>query len=301
MIDLSRPRNSRSRRPRVRTVAALGTILFLTGCQYDQPHCQEGEELARNAQLAAAADAFAQGQLNGEGRCAGDGLEAVADEHAEAYAYVARARAAKEMGDVPEARVWYRAALQIDVGNSAALAGLSRVEVRPTGTTTSWLVAQRLHDEGYHDDARDEIVRVLREHPEEVVPQSLVHLAPFAVGGRTSTSDDVTAGLAGDGAWENGLFLVLSAIVLLGIGLYFGRRIERHAVTLGGRLDRLEATLGSLDDRVKSLVSSMTKSSRSFWRRKDRKPRPPTPEGEPRSPITRPTKTGRSRGPTRDL
>jgi hypothetical protein len=34
-------------------------------------------------------------------------------------------------------------------------------------------------------------------------------------------------------------------IVLLGIGLYFGRRIERHAVSLGGRLDRLETSLGS--------------------------------------------------------
>jgi tetratricopeptide (TPR) repeat protein len=278
MIDLRRPRNSRSRRPGARSVAVLVTILFLTGCQYDQPRCQEGEELARNAQLAAAADAFAQGQLNGEGRCADDGLAAVADEHAEAYAYVARAKAAEEMGDVPEARVWYRAALQMDVGNSAALAGLSRVEVRPTETTTSWLVAQRLHDEGYHDDARDEIVRVLRDHPEEVVPESLVHLAPFAVGWR-STSDAVTAGPTGDGAWEDGLLLVLPAILLVGIGLYFGRRIERHAVSLGGRLDKLETTLGSLDDRVKNLVGSMTKSPKSFWRRRARESRPPTPEG----------------------
>lgn len=183
------------------------------------------------------------------------------------------------MGDVPEARVWYRAALQVDVGDSAAFAGLSRVEVRPTETTTSWLVAQRLHDEGYHDDARDEIVRVLREHPEEVVPQSLVHLAPFAVGGRTSTSDDVTAGLTHDGAWGDGLFLVTLAIMLLGIGLYFGRRIESHAVSLGGRLDRLETALSSLDDRVKTLVGSMTRSPRSLWRRRARESGPPTPEG----------------------
>jgi hypothetical protein len=54
--------------------------------------------VAKNAQLAAAADAFARGQLNGEGRCADDGLEAVADKHAEAYAYVARAKAAEDMG-----------------------------------------------------------------------------------------------------------------------------------------------------------------------------------------------------------
>jgi hypothetical protein len=138
-------------------------------------------------------------------------------------------------------------------------------------------VAQRLHDEGYHDDARDEIVCVLREHPEEVVPQSLVHLAPFAVGGR-NTRDDVTAGLTGDSVWEDGLFLVLPAILLVGIGLYFGRRIERHAVSLGGRLDTVDATLRSLDDRVKNLVGSMTRSPRSFWRSKARKPGPPTPD-----------------------
>jgi hypothetical protein len=167
----------------------------------------------------------------------------------------------------------------VDVGNSAALAGLSRVEMRPTEATTSWLVAQRLHDEGYHDDAREEIVSVLRDHPEEVVPESLVQLAPFAVGGR-STSDDVTAGLTGDDAWADGLVvLVMPAILLVGIGLYFGRRIERHSVFIGGRLDRLETTLGSLDDRVKNLVGSMTKSPRSFWRRKARESRPPTPDG----------------------
>ena len=140
-------------------------------------------------------------------------------------------------------------------------------------------MAQRLHYEGYHDEARGEIVRVLREQPEEVVPQSLVHLAPFALGNGASTSNDVPPDPIGDSSWQVGLLLSLLAIVLFGIGVFFGRRVESHTVSLGGRLDGLEATLGSLDDRVKKLVGSMTKSPRRSWGRKARKSKPPTPEG----------------------
>jgi hypothetical protein len=217
------------------------------------------------------------GQLKAEGRCADDGLEAVTDEHADATTYVAQGKAAEAMGDLPDAQGSYHAALRVDVGNAAALAGLSRVTMRPTEPTTLWLVAQRLNDEGYHDDARDEIVRVLREHPEEVVPQSLAQLAPFGAGGTKITSNEVTAVSGFDLSGWVEVLLILLVGVLAGIGLNFGSRIHRHTETVGrkldglnGRADFLVARLGSLEGRAKTLIDSLTQPKRPPWRRRGR-------------------------------
>jgi hypothetical protein len=108
-------------------------------------------------------------------------METAAERRGKALTSTAKGQAAEKKGDLTSARRSYQAALDLDYGNGDAAAGLLRVNRRPSDSDRLWLPAQRLHDEGYDDAARAQIVSVLRSHPGLVVPQSLAELSPSTV------------------------------------------------------------------------------------------------------------------------
>jgi hypothetical protein len=238
--------------------AALGGPL-LTGCAGPTPACDRAAGLAAQARLAEAAQAYAEAQRKREGTCADDGLTEVADRQAAALSAVARGQAAESARDPRAAEREYRAALALDSGNGRASTGLLRVTRRPTDLGPLWVRAQRLHDEGYDAAARGEIVRVLRAHPDEVVPARLAPLASATPADRATPAatptarDTQAAGVAtpGPGAWV----WALLAAALLGAGALYAqaRRADRNHGQLAARIDGLQRALDRSETRERHL------------------------------------------------
>jgi hypothetical protein len=135
------------------------------------------EDYVRRAELSYAADAYAQAQRANEGSCAGEGLERVTQLQAESLAATASGHAAESSQDLRGAESAYDEALKIDHGNAEAAAGLRCVTRRPATIDPVWFKAQRLLDEGYDREARAEVIKVLRKHPDRTVPESLAKLS----------------------------------------------------------------------------------------------------------------------------
>jgi tetratricopeptide (TPR) repeat protein len=147
-------------------VSALLVLLVLSACSPDTPGCKRAEDYVRQAELSYAADAYAQAQRANEGSCATEGLERVTQLQAESLAATASGHAAESSQDLRGAESAYDEALKIDHGNAEAAAGLRRVTRRPATIDAVWFKAQRLLDEGYDQEARAEVIKVLRKHPD---------------------------------------------------------------------------------------------------------------------------------------
>jgi tetratricopeptide (TPR) repeat protein len=159
----------------------LALVLTTTaGCTADTPLCDRAAGHLREARLVQAGETYAAAQRAGEGDCAQDGLAEVATRHGRAMTETSRGRAAEHAGDLDGARSAYEAALAVDQGNAESAAGVRRVTRRPDTLDPAWFRAQRLLDEGYADQARAEVVAVLREHPDLTVPTSLARLSAAA-------------------------------------------------------------------------------------------------------------------------
>lgn len=165
------------RRP---AAALLGLALLaaglLVGCSGGSQLCDQGDRYVAAARLREAAEAYAEADRRDRKSCGRSGLEKVTKLQAQAITGAAAGSAAEKAGDPRAAQAAYEAVLKIDQGNAEAQAGLNRVTRRPSTIDRVWLRAQRLHDEGYDVEARNEVVAVLRLHPDLVVPQSLAQL-----------------------------------------------------------------------------------------------------------------------------
>lgn len=237
--------------------ASLGAAL-LTGCSVSTPACDRADALAKQAKLAEAAQAYADAQRRKEGACADDGLTDVAKRQAAALSAVARGQAAETARDPRAAEREYRAALALDPGNGRATTGLLRVTRRPTDLGPLWVRAQRLHDEGYDAAARNEIVAVLRAHPDEVVPARLAPLASASPVASPRPAPTVltapsTGKSGGDtpGTW---VWTLLGTALLGAAGMYLlARRAARDHEQLASRIDSLQWALDRSDSRQRYL------------------------------------------------
>jgi tetratricopeptide (TPR) repeat protein len=255
-----------ARRSGSRTAAAATvlTALIVAGCSSPTPLCEKADGLAKQAKLAAAADAYAEAKRRGDGTCADDGLDAVSAQRAKAFAAVARGRAAEKARDLAGARTEYRTALATDSGNGDAATGLLRVTRRPTALGPLWITAQRLHDEGYDEEARAEIVTVLKEHPGETVPEGLAPLAsprpapaaPAAV----RRVDPPTGGGSAPWQWLPGLAALLLAAGVLALAYrlwetqhQLDRRLAAQGYALADRLATVAHRVQALRDRQDAL------------------------------------------------
>jgi tetratricopeptide (TPR) repeat protein len=218
----------------------LAASLLAGGCSSgpDTPLCDRAAALADDAQLGPAAQTYAEARRDREGQCASDGLAAVADRDSKAFTRVAEGQAAEKARDLTTARDRYTEALALDAGNGQAAAGLQRVAHRPSDVGPVWRKAQRLYDEGYHDAARAEIVRVVRTHPDQAVPAPLAALAPDGttpvVRPSPTPAPTVPSGqtgtAAGSSLWPprgwGRVVWVVAAVVLAGLAL---SRLPRRA------------------------------------------------------------------------
>ena len=199
-------------------VAATFMVVALSGCSSDKPRCDEAGGQLKQGNLTAAAEGYADAQRHGDGRCADEGLEKVAQLRASSLIESAKGAAAEKAQDLHGAEAAYTAALAIDRGNADAQAGLRRVTSRPDTLDPVWLVAQRLYDEGYIAEARAEIAAVLRKYPDRTVPTSLAALAaqtpaPTVVVTTVIAQAPAASGRPGGGApgWP---IVVLAGLVL---------------------------------------------------------------------------------------
>jgi tetratricopeptide (TPR) repeat protein len=232
--------------------AVIGTAV-VAGCSTaDTPGCDRAATLARQTKLTAAAEAYAQAARDHEGQCATDGSAAVAKTQAEALTDLARGQAAEKAGDLTGARTAYQAALALDAGNSDATAGLARVTHHPATLNPLWLPVQRLHDEGYDDAARTQIIAILKAHPDQTVPESLTTLRPTPTPTPTAvitttprrTPTESTASTPG---W---LIAVLAASLLIlaavGAATWYGWR------QLRSQLEAVASTNATLDRQLQA-------------------------------------------------
>jgi hypothetical protein len=246
--------------PRRAAAALIGVALVgaaMAGCTAKAtPLCEHADALSRQAKLADAAEVYAEAQRADEGSCADKGLAAVAKSQAEAMTATAKGQAAENAGDLTTARAQYRAAVAIDAGNAQAAAGLVRVTRRPAAIGPLWFRAQRLHDEGYDDAARAEIVRVLRAHPDETVPAGLAPLAALATASAqpthapssspAATNPTEPAGAIPWRPWGLGLLAFLLAAGLCVAGYLFWRALrdlEWRVTDMEQPADALASTL----------------------------------------------------------
>jgi hypothetical protein len=225
------------------------------------PLCDRAAAQAQKAQLTAAAASYAEAERKKEGDCAADGLGTVAGKQAAAITQAAHGQAAENAGDLTAARSRYQAAIGIDSGNGQAAAGLLRVTRRPAEVGPLWLPAQRLHDEGMDQAAQDEIVAVLKSHPDQQVPQSLTALAsphkPRPVTGAASAlaADPSPAQQPRLGSWLTWSFLaaaLLLAAALYALALLHGRSRQRYETgfaDVGAKLNVLSHDLARADRR----------------------------------------------------
>jgi hypothetical protein len=102
-------------------LAALG------GCGRSTPGCDRAAADLAAARLAAAAEAYAHANEQGEGDCADAGLHTVGVRYVTAFQNVARGRTAEAVHDRDAAATAYRAALGDDADNAAARDGLARL------------------------------------------------------------------------------------------------------------------------------------------------------------------------------
>lgn len=242
------------------SLAGLG----LVACSSSAPNCEKAAAYVREARLAQAAQTYAQADRNDEGSCAADGLTRVAKLQADSLTAAAKGQAAEAAEDQRGARSAYESALKIDQGNAEAAAGLRRVSRRPDAIDPLWFTAQRLHDEGYDAEARAEVVKVLREHPDRTVPGPLAHLSevtptPSPVARSAAADRDAaTSGPSREGGGAGWMLAALAGLIMLvGLASWWTARRTRLA-TAGidsdvGRLGEIVET--SADDSQRSIAS----------------------------------------------
>ena len=237
---------------RRRAAVLLGLALLaaglLAGCSGESPLCDQGEQYVAAAKLREAAEAYAEADRRDRESCGRSGLDKVRKLQAQAITGAAAGSAAEKSGDLRAAQAAYEAVLKIEQGNAEAQAGLNRVTRRPSTIDRVWLRAQRLHDEGYDVEARKEVIAVLRQHPDLVVPRSLAQLRtlPTATPAARPTASAEPA--AGPAARTTLLWIVLAVLgaVLLAALVVGGLTIrELHA--------RLSAARQSTSDRVEDV------------------------------------------------
>lgn len=109
---------------RLRHALAVSLLLFLalavSGCGRDRSLCEYASGLVKDARLTEAANAYAAAQRDGEGNCADEGADKVADLRRDVTKNVATGRAARAAGDKAKARSAYEAALAVDRGDETA-------------------------------------------------------------------------------------------------------------------------------------------------------------------------------------
>jgi methyl-accepting chemotaxis protein len=240
----------------------LLVLPVLSACSPDTPGCKRAEDYARRAELSDAADTYAQAQRAKEGSCAGEGLERVTQLQADSLAATARGHAAESVQDLRGAESAYDEALKIDDGNAEAAAGLRRVTQRPATIDPVWFKAQRLLDEGYDREARAEVIKVLRKHPDRTVPESLAKLSAM-MPTPSPTAQAPTTGPTAAPSVESGsastswivAALALLAVALLGAMLWTTTRQLRRS---NDRTDSIETTLGGLDSRLEEAGQLLT-------------------------------------------
>jgi hypothetical protein len=231
--------------------------LPLSACTSHSPNCDRAADYLHKGNLSQAADLYAKAQRLKEGSCGADGLDQITKLQASSLAATAKGHAAESAADLQAAQAAYESALAIDQGNAEAAAGLRRVTRRPTIINPIWFTAQRLHDEGYDQDARTEVANVLRQHPDETVPESLAHLsvpttvAPTATGHASAKS----AASSGSGAVV-GLLLSLLGVLVVAAGLlgWLGSRWIRSTA------ERTASTVDHLRNRAEKLESELRAS-----------------------------------------
>jgi chemotaxis protein histidine kinase CheA len=200
------------------------TFPLLAACSGDTPACDRAAGYLHEARLTEAANAYAEAKRLAEGDCAADGLEQVSDLQGDSLAATATGHAAESAADLRGAQAAYETALAIDRGNAEAAAGLRRVTSRPATISQIWFTAQRLDDEGYAEAARSEVIRVLSRHPEETVPESLVHLQnqPRSAAPAPATTAAPAAEPAARWDWTD--WAVVTLILLLVLASVIGWR-----------------------------------------------------------------------------
>jgi hypothetical protein len=242
---------------------AVAALLPLSACKADTPTCDRAAGLVREAKLSQAADLYATAQRRDEGSCATDGLARVAKLRASSLTATAKGHAAVSAGDPRGAQAAYESALVIDLGNAEAAAGLRRVTRRPATIGPLWYTAQRLHDEGFDEEARAEVLRVLKQHPDETVPESLAHLRdpppPVSAPAPTPTAA-AAAPVVVDGSADGGdgvTWAILGVLVILcgAVGWRALRGIRRSS-------DRTALALRDIWARAEVLESGMGESKR---------------------------------------
>ena len=109
---------------RLRHALAVSLLLVLalavSGCGRDRSLCEYASGLVEDARLTEAANAYAAAQRDGEGNCADEGADKVADLRRDVTKEVAAGRAARAAGDKAKARSAYEAALAVDRGDETA-------------------------------------------------------------------------------------------------------------------------------------------------------------------------------------
>lgn len=110
-----------------RLCAALVVVIVPTGCATSTPMCDQAASLINTGALDQATAAYAQAAHNGEGSCAGAGLDAAAKRYTDSYADVALGRSAEGAGKTADAIAAYQSALALDNANPAAKDALARL------------------------------------------------------------------------------------------------------------------------------------------------------------------------------
>jgi hypothetical protein len=108
-------------------LALVGGLVAVGGCASATPLCADGKAQAQAGALARATETYARASRAGEGECATAGLAAAGSSYADAFVNVDRGRAAEDARDAEGATAAYRAALEMDDGNTAARDGLARL------------------------------------------------------------------------------------------------------------------------------------------------------------------------------
>lgn len=115
----------------------LAVVTTTAGCSAaPTPLCDAAATQLQAGRVGAATELSARAQQVQEGDCATSGLAAASERYAAAYSEVAAGSAAETAGDRFGATGHYRAAQQLDVGNPAAIEGLTRLGARATTVDT---------------------------------------------------------------------------------------------------------------------------------------------------------------------
>ncbi|WP_157017961.1 hypothetical protein [Cryptosporangium arvum] len=237
-------------------------------------HCTAGAALEKSAHLARALAEYADAARVDEGDCAEEGTARVSGHRAEALRAVARAQAAERAGDPGSARKAYLSAWTTDRDNATAAAGLVRLTEHPADVDPVWAGAQRLADEGYDEEARAEVVAVLKAHPDQVVPRSLQTLRRTPPPSAPPTARAAAPPPRGGPGWTwPDTLIVLVVAGFAGVVGYLLARLDRRSTI-------------ATADQSRALAASGTKIERLGLRVADEENRARTADAELRAEFT---------------